>query len=346
MIGRLLVPRLTTLLTLVALALPAGAIAAPHVDADYVFSGAFDIGAPGAWDYASFGQGRLFIGHRDRIDAIDPVTGKVVGSAGPLNGAHGAGIDAAHGHGFATSGHDGLLKEFDLADLRVIKAIPVGDDADGVIFDAGTGTALVAAGDSKKLVIVDAGAGVVTHSIDLPGEPEFLAADGHGKAFVNLASTGQLLQADIASGHVDAVWPLAGCRSPHGLAYDHRTHRLFVGCANARLLAVDPADGKVLADLPAGPFNDAVVVDEARGRVFCPNGDGTLTVVGEGPGDHYAVLRTIPTFLGARSMAIDPATGTLYLTYGAATIKTGPRDPGGIRFGWDSAKVAVFTPND
>jgi len=321
---------------------------APHAAGDYVYGGSFDVGAPGAWDYASFdaGHGRLYIGHRDSIAVIDPATRKVVGQVSPLDEAHGAGIDAAHSRGFATSGGDGTLKEFDLADLHIIKSIPVGEDADGVTFDPGTGVVILTLGDGKKLVLVDAATATITHEVDLPGEPEFVAADGRGKAFVNIASTGQLARVDIASGKLEAVWTLTGCKSPHGLAYDHRTHRLFSGCANAVVLAVDPESGKILATLPAGPRNDAIIVDERRGRVFCPNGDGTLTVIGEGPRDTFAVLRTIPTFLGARSGAIDPATGTLYLTYGGIQITTGPRDPGGIRFGWDAAKVAIFVPND
>jgi DNA-binding beta-propeller fold protein YncE len=289
---------------------------------DYVYQGSFDVGAPGAWDYASFdaAHGRLYIGHRDSLAVIDAAARKVTGQVGPLDEAHGAGIDAAHGHGFATSGGDGMLTEFDLADLHVIKAIPVGADADGVLFDPGTDVVIVTRGDGKKLVLVDAATASVAHEVDLPGEPEFVAADGRGKAFVNIASTGQLARVDIASGKLEAVWTLADCKSPHGLAYDHRTHRLFSGCANAVVVAVDPESGKILATLPAGPRSDAILVDERRGRVFCPN--------------------------GARSGAIDPATGTLYLTYGDIQITTGYRDPGGIRFGWDAAKVAVFTPND
>jgi DNA-binding beta-propeller fold protein YncE len=324
-----------------ALASPAG-----HVAGDYVFSGVIDLGTPAAWDYASFAGGRLYIGQSDRITVVDLAARKVAGSAGPLNEAHGAAIDTAIGRGFATSGGDGLLKEFDLATLKVVKEIPTGDDSDGVIFDPGTGSVILATGDSKKLVIVDAKSATITHTVDLPGSPEFVAADGKGKAFVNIASTGQLARVDIATGKLEAVWTLGGCKSPHGLGYDHRTNRLFAGCANAQLLAIRPDTGLILATLPAGPFNDAIIVDEARGRVFCPNGDGTLTEVIEKPRDVFQVLRTIPTFLGARSGAIDPATGTLYLTFGATQILSGRRDPGGMRFGWASAKVAIFTPND
>jgi DNA-binding beta-propeller fold protein YncE len=342
------VPRMTTALALLlgfAAAAPSLAAPAGHAGGDYVYAGSIDAGAPGAWDYATFEGGRLYLGHRDTIAVIDPAARKLVGSVGPINGAHGAVADVALGMGFATSGKDGLLKEFNLSTLALVKDIPVGEDADSIVFDASTGAVLVTVGDGKQLVIVDARTASVTHKVDLPGAPEFLAADGKGKVFVNIASTGQMSRVDIRTGVVEQTWALTGCTRPHGLAYDHRTNRLFAGCANAVVAVVDPA-GKLITTLPAGPQNDATLVDERRGRVFCPNGDGTLTVIGEGAHDHYSVLRTIPTFLGARSGAIDPATGTIYLTYGQIQIVSGPRDPAGLRFGWQAARIAVFTPND
>ncbi|HZC16085.1 MAG TPA: hypothetical protein VE309_04930, partial [Caulobacteraceae bacterium] len=229
---------------------------------------------------------------------------------------------------------------------HVVQQIPIGKDDDGIVADPRTGTVIVTVGDAKSLVIVDAATARVAHTVDLPGEPEFPAVDGRGKAYVNVASTSQMAKIDIASGRIEAVWHLPGCVSPHGLAYDHRTGRLFTGCANSVLLVVDPKDGRVAATLPTGPFSDAVVVDEARHRVFCPNGNGTLTVIDEGPDDAYSVLRTIPTFLGARSMTIDPRSGELFVTYGDTQIVSAPHDPGGLRFGWAGAKVATFMPNN
>ncbi len=332
---------------IMALALGGAAPAAP-VPADYVYTGDIDLGPAGFWDYSNYdaATGRLYIGHVDRVDVVDVATRKLVGSVGPLNEAHGAAIAVALGRGFATSGGDGLLKVFGLADLKIIKEIPVGKDADAVIFDPRTGQVIVTVGDGKQMVIVDAASGGLTHTIDLPGAPEYPAVDGRGKAFVNLASTSQLARIDIASGKIEAVWDLPGCKNPHGLAYDHRTHRLFSGCSNKVLVVVDPESGKLIASLPTGGFTDGVAVDEARGRVFSPNGDGTLTVIGEGPGDRYAVLRTIPTFLGGRSMAVDPRSGELFVTHGDTVIKGGMGNALELRFGWDGAKVATFAPND
>ncbi len=326
----------------------AATTATAKVAGDYVYTGSIDLGAPGHWDYATFDAkgDRLYVGHDNKITVVDIAARKVVGDVGPLDEAHGAAIAPALNRGFATSGGDGMLNEFDLTTLKIVKAIPIEKDADGVIFDPGAGVVLVAAGDAKQLVIVDAAQGAVTHKVDLPGAPEFLAADGHGKAFVNLASTGQLAKVDIASGKIDAVWALPGCKSPHGLAYDHHTGRLFSGCANKVLMVVNPDSGAVVTTLPIGPYSDAVVVDEARGRVLVPNGDGTMTVVGEAPGDAYSVIRTFPTFLGARSMAVDPRSGDLYVTYGNIQIKMGPEGPRALSFVWDAAKSALFSPND
>jgi DNA-binding beta-propeller fold protein YncE len=341
--------RLRPLLLVLLLGLSAApavtAAPAGRVGGDYVYAGSFDVGAPGAWDYASFYGGRLYLGHRDTVAVMDAATREPAGSVGPLSSAHGAVADLAIGRGFATSGGDGVLEEFDLATFAIVKQIPVGKDDDGITFDPATGAVLLTVGDGKQLVIVDARTASVTHTVDLPGEPEFLAADGKGKVFVNIASTGQMSRIDIASGKLEATWDLTGCARPHGLGYDHRTGRLFAGCANGVVAVVDPA-GKLITTLPAGPQNDAILIDEKRGRVFCPNGDGTLTVIAEGAHDNDSVLRTIPTFLGARSGAIDPATGTIYLTYGQIQIVNGYRDPGGIRFGWSAARIAVFTPND
>jgi hypothetical protein len=78
---------------------------------------------------------------------------------------------------------------------------------------------------------------------------------------------------------------------------------------------LDADNGKVLARLPIGRGSDVCVFDPERGLAFSSNGgDGTLTVVKEdGPGQ-FAVVATIPTQQGARTMALDPKTHRIYLS--------------------------------
>ena len=50
-----------------------------------------------------------------------------------------------------------------------------------------------------------------------------------------------------------------------------------------------------------------------RQLVFSSNGEGTLTVIHQTDADHYGVPVTLPTLKGARTMAMDHASGRIYL---------------------------------
>ena len=69
-------------------------------------------------------------------------------------------------------------------------------------------------------------------------------------------------------------------------------------------------DGKVLADLPIGAGVDATQFD---GDIFASCRDGTLAVARETSPGKFAIVQTVATKQGARTMGLDPATHTLYL---------------------------------
>ena len=316
--------------------------------ADYELVADWHFGAPNFWDYVTYDPdaGRLYAAHVDKIDVVDVKTGKSVGQVGPLHDAHGVAVVSELGKGYADSGDDGVVKVFSLTDFHVLKTIKVSDDADGVLYDPSSRTVLVVAGDSKNLTVISPDKDTVLRTVTLPGKPEFLATDGHGHAFVNIADNASIAKVDIASGSVTATWPLTGCERPHGLGYDSRADHLFSGCANARMIVVDAATGKNVANLPIGTNSDAVVIDTVRGRAFAANGDGTLTIVSKGVGGTYSVERTVPTFFGGRNMAIDAKSGTLYIAHGNMKLMSSTKDPSQLRFGWDGLDLAVMKPND
>jgi hypothetical protein len=69
-------------------------------------------------------------------------------------------------------------------------------------------------------------------------------------------------------------------------------------------------DGKVLADLPIGAGVDATQFD---GDIFASCRDGTLAIARETSPGKFAIMQTLPTKQGARTMGLDPTTHTLYL---------------------------------
>ena len=115
-------------------------------------------------------------------------------------------------------------------------------------------------------------------------------------------------------------WSLAPCESPSGLAIDRANHRLFSGCHNQKMAISDAVAGKVITTVPIGKYVDANRYDAGTHLAFSSNGDGTLTVVRQDSPDKYSVLGNLKTEMGARTMAMDPRTHTIYL----ATAKFEP----------------------
>src|SRR5262249_14709953 len=111
----------------------------------------------------------------------------------------------------------------------------------------------------------------------------------------------------------DAHWPIPGCTSPHGLAIDTATHRLFVTCANSLMTIVNADSGQVVTSLPIGAGSDGAAFDPRRKLAFSSNNDGTVTVVREDSPDKFTAAGSITTQITGKNMTIDPVTGRLFV---------------------------------
>jgi hypothetical protein len=78
-------------------------------------------------------------------------------------------------------------------------------------------------------------------------------------------------------------------------------------------------DGKVLSDLPIGESVDAIKVD--NGQAFASTAGSQLFVAGETSPGTFAIVQTVKTGDGERTMALDPTTHRIYLP--AAEFETG-----------------------
>jgi DNA-binding beta-propeller fold protein YncE len=276
------------------------------------------IGGEGSWDYLTVDPGahRLFVTRSTHTMAIDTATGKVLADIPGQIRSHGTAIVPAVGRGFITDGGgSGAILVFDLNTYKVLGKLATMPDSDGIIYDEGTNLVLAVSGDGGKLMTfkpdIDPVNGKIDPPIDLGGSPEFLAADGMGKVYVNLADKDLMAVVDLKTRQVIARWPVAPGGHPTGLALDAQKHLLFIGCRNPqKLIVMSTDDGKVVADLPIGAGVDAVKIDGAQ--VFASCRDGSLTVAGEKAGQ-YEVEQVVKTPDGARTMGVDPTTNTLYL---------------------------------
>ena len=334
--------------TRTALALAAGLLlTAPlALAADpYTVGTPIHLGGPGRWDYATVTDGRLYMTRSTHSQVVDLATGKVLFDVPGQKRSHGIVAVPSVGRGYLTDGGAGTVVVFDLKTGAVLGNVAAADDADGEFYDAGTNKVLVTCGDAGVMAVLDAAAdpkSAHADTVDLGGKPEFLAADGKGMAYANLEDQSQVAVVDLKTMKTTAHWSLGTGTSPAGLAIDAEHGRLFAGCHNKKLVVLDTRDGKVLAELPIGSGNDACGFDPGTGYAFASCGDSTLTVVKETSPGKFEVVQTVKTPRGARTLAIDPATHTVYLP----TAEFNPPQPGERRptMKPDSFMVAVVAP--
>jgi hypothetical protein len=75
---------------------------------------------------------------------------------------------------------------------------------------------------------------------------------------------------------------------------------------------VDADSGKLVSHLPICEGVDATAYDDETKLAFASCHDGNLTVIQEESPDKFSVAETVPTKLGARTMALDPKTHNVY----------------------------------
>jgi DNA-binding beta-propeller fold protein YncE len=186
----------------------------------------------------------------------------------------------------------------------------------------------------------------------LPGKLGFAQVDGRGEVFVNIVDRNRIAHFDAqavlsqipkpaahaADGQPPAVpvidWsgaatqsgqPVenrlhsfrlgAACQDPIGLAVDMQRLRLFAACNNQKMEVLNSGTGEVLATLTIGAGTDAIGYDATRGLIYTSNGGGlgSLTVIRQDVTDSYAVIQELPTRQRARTLAVNPVNGEVYL---------------------------------
>jgi DNA-binding beta-propeller fold protein YncE len=286
-----------------------------------------NLGGTGGWDYLEVDPAthRLFISRGTHVIVVDPDQGKIIGDIPDTQGVHGIAFAAEFNKGFTTNGRTSDSTIFDLASLKVLDTVKTDKDSDAVIYDPFSKRVFTFNGDANTSSAIDAASGKVVSTFALGGGPEFGATDGKGKIFVNLEDKSSLVKFDAKTLKIENTWPLAPCESPSGLAIDAAHEILVVGCHNKLMTFVDGNSGKILGTVPIGQGVDANRFDPTTGFAFASCGDGTLTIAHEDSPTKFSLVEMIQTQRGARTMALDYATHTVYLVtaeFGATPAAT------------------------
>jgi DNA-binding beta-propeller fold protein YncE len=282
-----------------------------------------NLGGDGRWDYLVVDPDakRLYVARATRFMVVNTETGEMAGEIVDTPGAHGVALAPDLGVGFTSNGLENRTSVFDLKTLKVSKKIETGQNPDAILYHAPTHSVFVFNGQSHNATVIDASTQVAVATIPLAGKPEFAVADDQGNIYVNIADKNTMTVIDARARKVKAVWPLAPCDEPTGLAIDRDTGTAFASCGNKMLAVVDLSTGKVRQTVAIGDDCDAVAYDPKTNLVFASNGEGTLTVIGKSSQGSYVVRQTLTTQPGSKTMALDPSTQRLYVP---AAKFTGP----------------------
>ena len=324
----------------------AAAEAAPSAPS-YHISKSVALGAPDRWDYVVFDAAgnRIYVSHGPNVTAVDAASGAVLGTITAGGVTHGIATVAALGKGYTDDSEAGTVSVFDLKTFKVLKQIKAEPDADGIVYDAGSGHVLVIDGDSGKVTVIDPKTDKVVATIDGGGGLEFGVSGGNGKFYVDGADKNEIVRMDLVANRADAHWPLPGCTTPHGLALDHAHMRLFASCGGKTMVVMDARNGQALATLPIGEGTDFAEFDPVRGLAFSSNREGTLSVIAETAPGKFAALTPVPTQLGARTMAIDPKSGRIFLVTADMTENKGKTGRGRYTTTPGTARLLFLDPS-
>ena len=279
----------------------------------------------GGWDILTVDPAshRVLISRSDGVDAVDTRTSAVTPRL--IAGTRFHGVTLVPGTSLAVATEAaGSAIVFNPRTGKVAGEVMTDADADATIYEPRSRTVWVMNGDSGTISIVDPVGVRAVGKIAVGGSLEFPALVGRGHLFVNVADKGELAEIDIVRRTVQRRIPLAGCQHPTGLAY-LRSGVLLSACANGVAKLIRASDGRPLGDIAIGPRPDGAFADEARHRAYIPSGgDGTLAVL-DTSGPLPRKIATVSTEVGARTGAVDPSTGTVYLP----AAKFGPPPAGG-----------------
>jgi hypothetical protein len=271
-------------------------------------------GADGGWDLLSVDQAHhhLLVARSDGVMAVDLASGKVTSKFVDAARVHAVFAIPSSDLGIATSGSANRAILFDAASGAVKAELPTGANPDAAIYDPASKILWVMNPGDGSATLIDPFRAKIVGTVAIGGSLELPALDGHGHLFVNVEDRNEIVELDLAGRRVIRHIALAGCEEPTGLTYVP-SGILISACANGVAKLVRASDGHVVGTLAIGPKPDGAFVDPARNRAYIPSGgDGSLTII-DISGKLPRVSAKLSTQVGARTGAVDTATGRVYL---------------------------------
>lgn len=282
-------------------------------------------GPDGGWDYASVDtvNNRVLVSRGVYVMSLDLGTGKVNPNFATANGVHAAMAVNKGAQVLITNGRSNSVAILDGKSGATLATIPAGKNPDAATFDAQSGLVLVMNHTGGDITLVDPVAMKAVGTIAVGGALEAAAVDGAGRAYVNVEDKAEIVAIDLRARKVMAHYKLKDCEGPTGIAYAPADRALITTCDGvAQVIAA--ATGKLIANIKIGDGADGVAFDPTQKLAFVSSGQsGDMSVISIS-GGKAALVDTVKTQTTARTIALDPRNGRLYMP----AAETGPDGKG------------------
>lgn len=232
---------------------------------------------------------------------------------------NGIAVDEADNKLF-TAGSGEKVVVFDNTTLAKTGEVALTGPGDDIVLDPKTDTLYVCHDDGAEDWMIDAKTNALTGSVSIAGAPEYVAYDPTtDRLYQNIKPANVTQVINPATNTVEASWPTAPMTSPHGLAIDAKMRRVFAA-GQGKVVVLDGKTGKALASVDIAPgYVDQIAFDPDKKRLYCACGDaGVISVVGETAAG-VTLLGTVPTHKKSHTLAVDPATHAVWISYTDAT---------------------------
>ena len=248
--------------------------------------------------------GRLFVAAlgNNTLEVVDIERSQRTHSIAGLRKPTGVLFAAASQNIQVANGDDGTVRAYRADTFALVTQFTGLDDADNMRFDAAARQVYVGYGDGA-LGVVDSALSRLVASIPLPAHPESFQLETRGdRIFVNVPDAHEITVIDRVRQCVISHWPLGKFGANFPLALDEDAHRLFAGCRNPpRLVVLDTATGRIVADLAISGDTDDLFYDPPRHRLYVSCGAGFLDTIECGTHDRYRRIAQQTTRAGART---------------------------------------------
>lgn len=202
----------------------------------------------------------------------------------------------------------------DAKTLKVTGEIPTEGELDALIYEPKLNRIYITHDEETHVWVVDPDAEKIVGTIEISGAPEYLVYDpASDRIYLNLKKANEVNVIDPATNTIVAKWTTLPAGSPHGLAFDPATSRLFAAGGDGHLAAIDIKTGKVIASIEIAKGVDQAVFDPSTRRIYCAAG-ATWSIAQE-TDDGLKLLGEIPANKTAKNVAIDPSNHSVWTTY-------------------------------